>query len=136
MLRSRHPSPEGLVEAADEVRHQRRRPRHRQADKAPADSLALNLPRLALRDVSVADLFEDLPERGDDPLRVRLADEDRVLAVEVLEVVDFIPPVGGGVRRGALMAVQDQLGLRPHTVVYRHLCLLYSDNGLDGMLMR
>ena len=99
-----------------------------------ADRLALDLPRLPLRDVSVADLFEDPPERGGDSSASWRAGEDRVLAVEVIDVVDLVPPVGGRVRRGAGMAVQDQLGLRPHAVVYRHLCLLCSGNGLDGML--
>jgi hypothetical protein len=107
VLRFRHPSAEGLVEAVDQVRYRRRNPWHRQADKTAGDSLALNLPCLPLREIPVADLFEDRPERGDDALGIRLANEDRVLAVEVLDVIDLVPAFGGRVRRGPLMAVQD-----------------------------
>ena len=64
MLGPGHTAPENFVEAADEVRHQRRRSRHGQADEAPADRLTLDLPRLTLRDVSVARLVEDLPQRA------------------------------------------------------------------------
>ena len=36
-------------------------------------------------------------------------------------------PVGGGMRCGALMIVQDQPCLSPHTVMYRHVPLLCSE---------
>ena len=117
-----HPGPERFVETLDQVRYQRRGPRHCQADKPAGDRLALNLARRPLRDVSVTYLVEDLPERGSDALGILLAGEDRVLAVEVLDVVDLVPPVGGGVRRSIPVAVQDQLVLRSHAVIYRHLC--------------
>jgi len=107
VLRLRYPPPEGLVEAGDQVRYRRRNPRHRQADNPARDRLALNLPCLSLRDISVACLFEDRPERCGDAVGIRLSDEDRVLAVEVLDVIYLVPPFGDRVRRGVTMAVQD-----------------------------
>ena len=89
--------------------------------------LALDIARLALREVSVPRVVECLPERVGDAVGVLLVGEDRVLAVQVIKVVDVIPPVGGGVRRGALVVVQNQPCLSPHAVMYRHLPLLCSD---------
>jgi hypothetical protein len=93
----------------------------------------LDLP-LPFRYLSVAHLVKDHPERIHDALHVRLTDEDRGLTVEILNVVGVIPLVGGGVRRGGGMAIQDELSLCPHPVIYSHVYLPYSDICLDGML--
>ena len=89
-------------------------------------SSAPDLPRLALRDVSVAGVVEDLPELRGDAVGFDLPDEDRVLAVEIVQVVDILPPIRGGVRRRALVPVQDQPRLGLHTAIYRHVPLLCS----------
>jgi len=88
---------------------------------------------LPFRDISVAHVIEDRPERLHHASHVWLADEDRIRTIEVLDVVGVVPLVGGGVRRGSGMAIQDELSLRPHPVIYSHVYLPYSDTGLDGM---
>ena len=90
---------------------------------------------LPLSHVPIADLIEDHREGIRDAGRVRLTDEDRVRAVEVIDVVGVVPLVHGWVRRGGGMAVEDELSLRPHPVIYSHVCLPYSAIGLDGILM-
>jgi hypothetical protein len=107
----------------------------RQADEPAGDRLDLDL-LLPFRDIAVAHFIEDHPERCHDARHVWLQDEDRLRAIEILNVVGVIPLIVGRVRRGGGMGVQDQPGLGPHPVVYRHVYLPYSGTGLDGMLMR
>ena len=66
-----------------------------------ADTLAPNPPLVALGDISVTRLVEDPRDRLGDALRVLFANENRALAIQVIHVVDIVPPVGGGVRRSA-----------------------------------
>ena len=131
----RHPWPYQIVEPSYQVRHPRGDTGHRQADEPAGDRFGLDLPR-PFRDISVAHLIEDHPERLHDARHVWLADEDRRGAIEVLDVIGVVPLIDGGVRRGGGMAIKDQLSLRPHTAIDRHVYLPYSGIGLDGMLTR
>jgi hypothetical protein len=63
-------------------------------------------------------------------------DEDRVLTVEVVDIVDIVPSVGIRVYRHVVKIVQDQLVLSSHTLVYRHVSILCLGNCLDEMLQR
>jgi hypothetical protein len=115
-----HPSPEYLVETRDQVRYQRRGARHREADDPAVDLDALDLARLFFRE---AGLTENLLEGGGDAIGIWVPGENRVLPVEVVDIIDIGPLIGGGIRRSVLEIVQDQLVLCPHTVIYRHVAL-------------
>jgi hypothetical protein len=123
VLRFRHPWSDRRIEALHQIRHRRGDIGHRESDEPAGNRFPLDLPRFALRDISVSHLAEDLPQGVDNAVCVRLPDEDRVFTVEILDVVDVTPLIGSRVRRGAFMVVQDELMLGTHTIINRHLCL-------------
>jgi hypothetical protein len=125
-----------LVESVKNLWYRWQAVRQRDAKDPRANTLAFKRRRLlSFRDIFATRPKEEPCERVDDAIRVPFANENRVPAVQVLHVVDFLvlPALGVGKRRRTIKGVQDQFDLRPHTRIHRHFCLLWSGGCLDGL---